>query len=197
MVRTDVAATSEFYYCYPLSRMDGRDERDMRAFTPIDERGAGLVDYLQRQALTDEIRGVMRTYLVRDNLTDELVGYFSLKAGLVSVNEELDGDSVEFDTVPGVELANFAMDGNFRRSHPEARGCGKAIFNDLVLPVVSQAAEVVGVAVLYIFSLPEQRVMANYEGYGFHRLRPEAEQSLHARLKPRYDQQCVFMYAML
>lgn len=69
MVRTDVAATSEFYYCYPLSRMDGRDERDIRAFTPIDERGAGLVDYLQRQALTDEIRGVMRTYLVRDNLS--------------------------------------------------------------------------------------------------------------------------------
>lgn len=35
MVRTDVAATSEFYHCYPLSRMDGRDERDIRAFTPI------------------------------------------------------------------------------------------------------------------------------------------------------------------
>jgi hypothetical protein len=43
----------------------------------------------------------------------------------------------------------------------------------------------------------DERVMANYEGYGFRRLRPEAEQSLHARLKPRYDQQCVFMYAML
>lgn len=197
MALTDVTATSEFYYCYPLSRMDGRDQRDIRAFTPIDERGAGLVYYLQKHAIMDEVRGTMRTYLVRDNLTDDLVGYFSLKAGLVSVNEEHDGENVEFDTVPGVELVNFAMNGNFRKAHPEARGCGKAIFTDLILPVVERAAEVVGVAVLYIFSLPEERVMSNYEAYGFRRLREDAEASLHARLKPRYDQQCVFMYTML
>ena len=177
--------------------MDGRDERDIRAFIPIDERGSGLVAYLQDRAVMDELRSTMRTYLVRDILTDELVGYFSLKAGLVSVNEERYGESVEFDTIPGIELANFAMDGSFRKSHPEARGCGKAIFNDLVLPIVEYAAEVVGVAVLYIFSLPEERVISNYETYGFRRLRGEAELSLHARLKPRYDQQCVFMYAML
>ena len=197
MARTDVSMTSEFYHCYPLSRMDGRDERDIRAFEPVDPRGMGLVAYLQRQALSDELRGTMRTYLVRDNLTDELVGYFSLKAGLVSVNESGDAGGIEFDTVPGVELANFAVDGRFRRAHPEARGCCKAIFSDLVLPVVGQAAEVVGVAVLYIFSLPEERVMSNYEGYGFHRLGEEAERSLHSRLKLRYDQQCVFMYMML
>lgn len=197
MARTDITVAGRVYHCYPLSRMDGRDERDIRAFQPVDPKGAGLVAYLQSRAIADELRSTMRTYLVRDNLTDELVGYFSLKAGLVSVNEERDGESVEFDTVPGVELANFAIDGNFRKAHPEARGCGKAIFTDLVLPVVGRAAEVVGVAVLYIFSLPENRVIANYETYGFRRLREDAERSLHTRLKPRYDQQCVFMYTML
>ena len=197
MARTDAIAISELYYCHPLSRMDGRDEGDIRSFRPVDPKGAGLVAYLQRQALTDELRGTMRTYLVRDNFTDELVAYFSLKAGLVSVNEKRDGENVEFDTVPGIELANISMEGGFRKAHPEARGCGRAIFNDLVLPVVEQAAELVGIAVLYIFALPEKRVMANYEDYGFRRLRDESGQPLHARLKPRYDQQCVFMYTML
>jgi hypothetical protein len=46
----------------------------------------------------------MRTHLARDNFTDELVGYFTLKAGLVSVNEERDGDNVELDTVRGLSL---------------------------------------------------------------------------------------------
>ena len=46
----------------------------------------------------------MRTHLARDNFTDELVGYFTLKAGLVSVNEERDGENVEFDTVRGLSL---------------------------------------------------------------------------------------------
>ena len=123
MGRIRSVAMPDLYRCYPLSRMDGRDERDIGGFTPVDERGAGLVRYLQTQALPDEVRGTMRTYLVRDTLTDGLVGYFSLKAGLVSNDEERDGDVVEFDTLPGVELANFAVNGTFRKAHPEAKGC--------------------------------------------------------------------------
>lgn len=83
---------------------DGHDERDVRSFRLADSKGAGLVAYLQRQVLTDELRGTMRTHLARDNFTDELVGYFTLKAGLVSVNEERDGDNVELDTVRGLSL---------------------------------------------------------------------------------------------
>ena len=37
----------------------------------------------------DERVGLMRSYLVRHKHTDECVGYFSLKAGLVSVNEKV------------------------------------------------------------------------------------------------------------
>lgn len=196
MVRTNTA-TSEFYYCYPLASMDGRDKLDIRTFEPVDHRGDGLVRYLQRYALADEQVGAMRTYLVRDNLTNELVGYFSLKAGLVSLNEERDGERVEFDTAPGVELANFAMNGRFRELHPEAKGCGGIIFRRLVLPIVERAADIVGISTLYIFSLPEERVVSNYESYGFQRLDPADEDALHARLKPRYDEQCVFMYMML
>lgn len=153
MARTN-AAESEFYYCHSLSDIDGRDERDIREFTPVDERGSGLVWYLQRRALTDELLGTMRTYLVRDNLTGGLVGYFSLKAGLVSINEERGEGAAEFGTIPGVELANFAMNKTFRNSHEHAKGCGGVVFRRLVLPLVERAAQVVGVAALYIFSLP-------------------------------------------
>lgn len=83
---------------------DGHDERDVRSFRLADSKGAGLVAYLQRQVLADELCGNMRTHLARDNFTDELVGYFTLKAGLVSVNEERDGDNVELDTVRGLSL---------------------------------------------------------------------------------------------
>ena len=44
--------------------------------------------YLKEEALADEADGLMRTYLVRHGVTGELVGYFSLKAGLVALNEK-------------------------------------------------------------------------------------------------------------
>ncbi len=66
-----------------------RDIADIKSFEIAHpETGAGLERYLKYHALFDEHSGVMRTYLVRFKSTHECVGYFSLKAGLVSVNEE-------------------------------------------------------------------------------------------------------------
>lgn len=53
----------------------------------FDENGEGLREYIQYYAISDENAGTMRTYIVRDNYSSELVGYFSLKAGLISMNE--------------------------------------------------------------------------------------------------------------
>ena len=64
-----------------------KDERDIVHFAVGAPEGMGLVSYIQRHAILDERAGRMRTYIVRDNLTDELVGYFSLKAGLISYSE--------------------------------------------------------------------------------------------------------------
>ena len=90
--------------------------RDFRISAP---EGQGLSTYLKRFACEDETNREMKTYLVRFSATGECVGYFSLKAGLVSVNEtevEITDEETgekrmesEFDTVPGVELANFAV----------------------------------------------------------------------------------------
>ncbi|MBP5736776.1 MAG: hypothetical protein J6W55_04950, partial [Acidaminococcaceae bacterium] len=45
--------------------------------------------------------GMMRTYLIRDVHSSELAGYFSIKAGLISINETTTENGVTFDTIPG------------------------------------------------------------------------------------------------
>ena len=65
-----------------------RDLADISAFeVSHPETGGGLESYLKQQAMEDEQSGVMRTYLVRFKPSGECVGYFFLKAGLVSLNE--------------------------------------------------------------------------------------------------------------
>ena len=94
---------SNTLYCDHIGASD-TDRQDIMNFSARDERGEGLVNYLQRFAFPDEGEGNMRTYLVRDNETSELAGYFSLKAGLVSLNETKTETGAEFDILPGVEL---------------------------------------------------------------------------------------------
>lgn len=197
MGRSDLTLSGDEYYCYPLSHADDQDETDILSFEPVSSGGAGLVGYLRELAPIDEERGTMRTYLVRDRVTDELAGFFSLKAGLVSTDETTDDVQHGFDTVPGIELANYAVNGKYRSLHPGSKGCGALIFRDLVLPLVRSAADIVGVYLLYIYSLPFAGLMRNYASYGFSRLPEDAERLLHARLKPRYDKQCIFMYMVL
>ena len=193
MARSDAICEGRDFYCYPLDGATEEDERDVMAFRPVDPRGAGLAAYLQRRAFPDEAAGEMRTYLVRDRFTGELAGYFSLKAGLVTHGEAIEGGRAEFDASPGVELANFAVNGAYRDAHPLSKGIGEIIYRELVLDIVRRTARLVGVSVVYLFSLPDERVIANYERYGFERLDAGDEALLHARLKPRYDAQCVFM----
>ncbi len=181
------------------------DAVDVMNFTVSRPEGTGLVAYLQRRAFSDEPRGLMRTYLVRDQETSEIVGYFSLKAGLISFNErkelffnEKTGEEkieTAFDTLPGVELANFAVNSSYVEKYEGIKGIGKVIFNEFVLPIVRKTAEDVGVAILYIFALPHDSLIQHYrESFGFERLGAPHEELLHKRIKPLYDRSCVFMY---
>ena len=80
---------------------------------PFPETGKGLEIYLKDYAIQDEQDGRMRTYLVRYKATNECDGYFSLKADLISINETRQLETELFDTLPGVELANFALNRRF------------------------------------------------------------------------------------
>ena len=206
---------SELFSCSHLG-VSENDEKDIMNFVIRDEKGAGLLDYIQRFAFPDEDAGTMRTYIVRDRRSAEMVGYFSLKAGLISYNErdvevvdEATGEAVldentgeammrrVFDTLPGVELADFAVNQNYIRNHPNLKGVGLVIYNNFILPLIKEAAEIVGIKILYIFALPYEDLIARYAQYGFSRLDKQYEAELHTRLKPDYDDTCVFMYRML
>jgi len=160
------------------------------------ETGRGLEEYLKNRALLDEKSNVMRTYMVRFKRTGECVGYFSLKAGLVSMNEEKTHLGVTFDTVPGVELANFAINNAFMQKH-NLKGLGALLFSELIVPFVKKHSNTLGICMIYLFALPYDKLIKTYEGYGFHRLPATAEKKLHQRLKPMYDTSCIFMYQLL
>lgn len=206
---------SELFYCNHLGVSD-KDEQDIMNFTIRDEKGVGLLKYIQFFAFPEEDEGLMRTYMVRDNRSSELVGYFSLKAGLISYNEhdvpvvdETTGEEVVdeetgekkmrrvFDTLPGVELADFAVNQTYIDNHPDLKGVGLVIYNKFILPVVREAAETIGIKILYLFALPYEDLIDRYKTYGFSRLEKELEEELHKRLKPLYDDDCKFMYRML
>ena len=174
-----------------------QDHVEIEAFSVSHpETGRGLELYLKEQALQDERLGVMRTYLVRFKRTGELVGYYSLKTGLVSINEERSSQAVSFDTLPGVELANFAVNNAFLQKH-NAKGLGNLLFTKLIVPFIKEHAKTLGIYMIYLFALPYTKLIQTYERYGFKRLTPKDEGMLHQRLKPAYDKACIFMYQPL
>ena len=180
-------------YCCHIS---SSDMEEIYHFARANKNGEGLVVYLKEYALQDEETNMARTYIVRWKENNEIVGYFSLKSGLMVLQE---GSLFRhyYNTIPGVELANFAVNGKFLERHPEIHGIGYIIFCDYILPIVKQWATYIGTKILYIFALPYESLMENYKKYGFSRLTKGQEKLIHGRIKPKYDKDCIFMYQVL
>ena len=194
---------NKWFYCDHLGTY-ARDAQDIQQFTVRNpEIASGLANYLKNHAFADEANNAMRTYLVREYMTDELVGYFSIKSGMVSLNEreitdESGNTQITFDTLPGLEIANFAINETYLKSHSEWKGIGIMIFNHFIRTLADQVAVISGTTVLYIFALPFDSLIERYQKvYSFLRLDKSEEDDLHKRLKPHYDQSCIFMYQML
>ncbi|MBR5178622.1 MAG: hypothetical protein IKW90_07495 [Lachnospiraceae bacterium] len=209
MQQTKVVLQSRRFYISHLNPYSEVDIFSIKNFSVDRPEGYGLEMYLKEYACEDEKNHEMRTYLVRDIDTDELVGYFSLKAGLISLDEKEEetgdvnpktGDKVivtKFNTLPGVELANFAVNSAYIAKHPKQKGNGHVIFTEFIMPMIDKVAEYAGVKMIYIFALPYDDLIDRYKRYGFLRLSPAAEEKLHTRLKPRYDMSCKFMYQLI
>ena len=191
------------YYCDHIGT-SVKDEEDIMQFrVKHREFAVGLGNYIKYCSFSDETKRVMRTYIVRDYVTDDVVGYFSLKAGLISLNERVvfddsENNKIVFDTMPGIEIANYALNANYRNKHPESKGIGVAIFRHFIMELSYQAAEIIGARLLYIFSLPIENLVKRYNTvYHFTRLDDSQEDALHKRIKPIYDKSCIFMYQLL
>lgn len=163
------------------------------------KNGFGLERYLKRNAEYDERNGLARTYLIFDGITNELVAYFSIKAGNITANERkgLLSNIIEFDSVPGVELANFAINGAYKEKHSYVKEIGRIVLMDFVFPIIREVVKVVGMKVIYIFALPNVKLIERYEELGFIRLPAKQEKAIHKRIKPSYDRNCIFMYQVL
>lgn len=186
----------KLFFCEHLK--DCKEHRSLIAnFMTTKKKGMGLVTYIKNYALDEELNATSRTYLVRDVANGELVGYFSLKAGSITVNEKWKLFSAEFDSIPGIELANFAVNDAYREAHQEYEGIGKIIFYYFVQPRIKEVARMVGMKFLYIFALPEKELIRYYRTMDFIRLKKRKERQLHRRIKPRYDRRCIFMYQII
>ena len=153
----------------------------------------GLEIYLKNQSVDDENNKMSRTYLVKDKITEELVGYFSLKTGLITL--QLFNDS--FESIPAIELANFAVNNAYRQNHPGIKRIGYYIFRSFIRPLAESISKFIGVTALYIYALPQNKLIAHYKTMGFSRLPEDQESFVQSHVKPKYDEGCIFMYQIL
>lgn len=169
------------------------DVADIQQFRIAKATGQGLERYLKNVSASEEEDNFARTYLVRNKRTREIASFFTLKMGLFTIRL----DEEYFYTVPAVELANFAVNSAYREAHPEVSLLGKNTFHSFVLPLVDYARSFVGAKALYIYALPQDRLIQHYMEMGFERLGEDEEQFVHEHIKPKYDDGCIFMYQML
>ena len=182
-----------FFYEHLLDNPNNAEE--IKKFAVREKSGFGLEIYLKQTAVFDETNRLNSTYLVKDRKTHEIVGYFSLKTGLFTV--EIKENSDYFDSIPAIELSNFAINALYKRNHPESIGLGKTMLVDFIIPIVKHIQNFVAVKALYIYALPEEKLISHYERLGFSRLSEEEEAFVHAHVKPKYDDDCIFMYQIV
>ena len=169
---------------------DSPENHDLITAFEASEKGKGLEYYIKESAASDERNGFARTYLIKDSVTRELAGYFSLRTGLITIQ----ASGSKFNSLPAAELSNFAVNVQYKRRHPEVDGLGKYIFRNFVMPLVKKMSKYIGIYSLYIYALPEERLIEHYTTMGFSRLPKNQERFVQQHVKPKYDEGCIFMY---
>ena len=159
----------------------------------VSNKAYGLEAYLKNASADDERNGYARTYLVKDKASEELACYFSLRTGLIT----LQVTDADFATIPAVELSNFAVNDTYRKQHKEARAIGRYSFEHFILPIARFFAQYIGMNSLYIYALPDERLLEHYAKLGFSRLPADQEKFVQVHVKPKYDEGCIFMYQTL
>lgn len=173
--------------------LDSAENRELIKRFEVAKNAEELENYLKYVSFDDEANNFCRTYLVKDKTTNELACYFSLRTGLITM--QVQGD--KFDSIPALELSNFAVNHNYRKKHPDVSKLGTYAFEYFILPIAKCMAKYIGIHALYIYALPKDKLLDHYEKMGFSRLPPEQEKFVQFHVKPKYDEGCIFMYQIL
>ena len=147
----------------------------------------------KNKASSDEENLYARIYLIKDSVTVELAAYFSLRSGLITVQAYHE----TFDTIPAVEFSNFAVNKNYWNNHPATSMFGAFILKKFILPLAQMMSRCIGISSLYIYALPDEKLIEHYTKLGFTRLSKKQEKFVQNHVKPKYDEGCVFMFQNL
>lgn len=192
MIEQKIVLEDELFYCIHLTE-DIDTVRCIENFSVKYPNAKNLEYYLKEQSSFDEKHGYARTYLVKEKNTNEIVCYFTLKAGMVSTNQHNFFRRREFDSISAIELADFATNSTYCQKHSELKNIGKISFVHFIYPIAKKVSLQIGAYFLYVFALPEPKLIAHYKKLNFDRLDKKEERKIHRYNKPRYDQDCVFM----
>lgn len=162
-------------------------------FTVNNPSGKNLARFLKELASNNEKMNADRTYLVKDKATGEIAGFFALRNGLFVMR----GANGEKYTIPSIELSNFAVNDRYKTNHPDVHSIGENIFKFLIIPLAKYIQTLTGIQALYIYALPQERLLEHYSTFGFNRLSAEDEKYIYDSVKPMYDEECIFMYQIL
>lgn len=143
----------------PLSKVEAISElHDVSRF----DCGAhsSINDWLKRFALTNQKNESARTYVVHRNRS--VVGYYSISAGSVSVEESPTriAKGLARHPIPVILLARLAVDKDERGT-----GLGKALLKD-ALARIAQAADIVGARAVLVHAIDCQ-ARKFYEHFDF------------------------------
>ena len=124
------------------------------------------------------------------NDVKNIANIYVLNNGRIVMNDS-------FDSIPAIELANFAVNKRYKESHPDAVRLGAYMLDHFIYPLARCMAKYVGVNSLYIYALPEEKLIEHYKKMGFSRLPENQEKFVQHHVKPKYDEGCIFMYQTL
>ena len=176
---------------YRISHLLDYDLDSLKAFRITNPKGKGLEVFLKETAEAYEEDGISRTYIISDTKEDMPVAYFTLQTGLITVSRGL---FKGFDVITGIELTNFAVNDAYREAQDVIPKLGAYLFVTFILPLVREISKYVGAKVLYIYALPENKLMGHYQTIGFQMFPSKQAKYVYRHVKPFYDQSCIFMW---
>lgn len=197
-----------------------REQKIIKEIGPNDV--VGLERYLKKSAYKENKEHLTKIYLIKDKKTKLIAGYFGLKAGVVSENDnftdikrknktiknrkntELQGYVPLKNAIPGIELSHFAINDLFRKkleekTRNEIHGLGKLFFPIFIYPIIINVYKQIGVKIFYLYAADNSRngKLVNYyrEVMGLEAFEnSEVSKSDVKPVRSDYDNNCIFMY---
>ena len=172
----------------------------------------GLELYLKHCAWESDLSNEARFYLIKTVFTNEIVAYFSLKCGLISVDSVFRNDNKENlareqgvklvpDTLSGIEIAHFAINDKYRKSHSKngilVKGLGKYLYLDFILPIIRKANKLVAAQILYLYAADSSKDKKLVEYYNKTFMFKTVDNENYKPVTSYYDNDCIFMYRLL